>query len=58
MMNIEQVREHALKLCGVTEDQPFGDDIVTFRVEGKIFLCLWLCGGKYDKWDGTTRVAC
>lgn len=48
MMNIEQVREHALKLCGVTEDQPFGDDIVTFRVEGKIFLCLWLGGDKYD----------
>lgn len=48
MMNIEQVREYALKLCGVTEDQPFGDDVVTFRVEGKIFLCLWLGGGKYD----------
>ena len=58
MMNIEQVREYTLKLCGVTEDQPFGDDIVTFRVEGKIFLCLWLGGGKYDKWDGTTRFAC
>lgn len=58
MMNIEQVREYTLKLCGVTEDQPFGDDIVTFRVEGKIFLCLWLDGGKYDKWDGTTRFAC
>ena len=58
MMNIEQVREYALKLCGVTEDQPFGDDVVTFRVEGKIFLCLWLGGGKYDKWDGASRFAC
>lgn len=48
MMNIEQVREYTLSLCGVTEDQPFGDDVVTFRVEGKIFLCLWLGGGKYD----------
>ena len=34
-MDIEQVREYALSLFGVTEDQPFGDDVVTFRVEGK-----------------------
>lgn len=46
MMNVEQIREAALSLCGVTEDQPFGPDIVTFRVEGKIFLCLWL--DEYD----------
>lgn len=58
MMNIEQVREYALSLCGVTEDQPFGDDNVTFRVEGKIFLCLWLGGGTYDKWGGAPRFAC
>ena len=44
-MNIEQVREYALSLYGVTEDQPFGDDIITFRLEGKIFVCLWLGGG-------------
>ena len=41
-MNIEQVRDFTLSLPGVTEDQPFGDDNITFRVEGKIFLCLWL----------------
>lgn len=41
-MNIEEVRSYALSLPGVTEDQPFGEDNVTFRVEGKIFLCLWL----------------
>lgn len=58
IMNIEQVREYTLSLCGVTEDQPFGDDVVTFRVEGKIFLCLWLGGGTYDKWDGASRFAC
>ena len=40
-MNIEEVRSYALSLPGVTEDQPFGEDNVTFRVEGKIFL--WLC---------------
>ena len=41
-MNIEQVREYTLSLPGVTEDQPFGDDNITFRLEGKIFECLWL----------------
>ena len=35
-MNIEQVRECALSLPGVTEDMPFGDDHVVFRIEGKI----------------------
>lgn len=43
-MNVEQIREYALSLRGVTEDQPFGPDIVTYRVEGKIFICLWLGG--------------
>jgi len=47
-MNIEDVREYTLSLVGVTEDQPFGDDIITFRIEGKIFLCLWLGGGEHD----------
>ena len=52
-MNIEQVREYTLSIPGVTEDQPFGDDIITFRIEGKIFLCLWLSGGKYDNKSNT-----
>ena len=56
-MNIEQVREYTLSLYGVTEDQPFGDDIITFRLEGKIFVCLWLGGGKYDMKDGEPRLA-
>ena len=55
-MDIEQVREYALSLFGVTEDQPFGDDVVTFRVEGKIFLCLWLGGGKYNIDESMRRV--
>ena len=56
-MNIEEVRDYALSLYGVTEDQPFGDDILTFRVEGKIFACLWLGGGKHDMKDGESRLA-
>ena len=56
-MNIEEVRDYALSLYGVTEDQPFGDDILTFRVEGKIFACLWLGGGKHDMKDRESRLA-
>ena len=41
-MNVEDVRLFALSLNGVTEDMPFGDDLVTFRIEGKIFLALSL----------------
>ncbi len=56
-MNIEQVREYTMSLPGVTEDQPFGDDIITFRLEGKIFVCLWLGGGKHDMQDSEPRLA-
>lgn len=57
-MNIEEVRHFALSLPGVTEDQPFGDDNITFRVEGKIFMCLWLGGGKYNIDETMLRFAC
>ena len=56
-MNIEQIREYTLSLQGVTEDQPFGDDNITFRLEGKIFLCLWIGGGKNDMKDSEQRFA-
>ena len=56
-MNIEQVREYTLSLPGVTEDQPFGDDIITFRLEGKIFVCLWLGDGKHDIKNSEPRLA-
>lgn len=56
-MNIELVREYTLSLKGVTEDQPFGDDIITFRLEGKIFVCLWLGDGKHDMLDSEPRLA-
>lgn len=57
-MNIEQVRDFVLSLYGVTEDQPFGDDNITFRVEGKIFLCLWLANDKQGTRDSMPRFAC
>ena len=37
-----------MSLNGVTEDQPFGDDNITFRLEGKIFMCLWLGSDRND----------
>ena len=39
-MNIEEVREFCLSLPGVTEDSPYGPDMIVFRIEGKIFLHL------------------
>jgi len=56
-MNIEQVRSYALSLYGVTEDQAFGDDIINYRLEGKIFVCLWLGGNGQDIKDSTPRFA-
>ena len=56
-MNIEEVREFTLGLKGVTEDQPFGDDIITFRLEGKIFVCLWLGGDQPETKDAEPRLA-
>lgn len=56
-MDIEQVREYTLTLLGVTEDQPFGDDLITFRVEGKIFLCLSLVAGQHNLPSDQPRLA-
>lgn len=50
-MNIEEVREYTLSIPCVTEDQPFGDDLLVFRIEGKIFMCLWL-----GSTDGSDRL--
>ena len=38
-MNVEDIREFCLSLKGVTEEFPFGDDTLVFKVAGKIF-CL------------------
>jgi predicted DNA-binding protein (MmcQ/YjbR family) len=56
-MDIEQVREYALSILGVTEDQPFGDDVITYRIEGKIFLCLSLGEGQNDMGNSEPRLA-
>jgi predicted DNA-binding protein (MmcQ/YjbR family) len=47
-MNIEQIREYCLSIPGVTEDMPFGEDTLVFRVGNKIFALINL--------DGETRI--
>jgi predicted DNA-binding protein (MmcQ/YjbR family) len=37
-MNIEQIREYCLKKKGVTEEFPFNEDTLVYKVAGKIFL--------------------
>ena len=46
-----------MSLFGVTEDQPFGDDNITFRLEGKIFMCLSLGGDEQEIRDYEPRLA-
>ncbi len=41
-MDAELVREYCLLKTATTEDQPFGPDVLTFRVAGKIYLLLSL----------------
>lgn len=40
MLNIEHLRLYLLAKRGCTEDTPFGEDLLTFRVLGKIFACI------------------
>lgn len=39
-MNVEDIRLYALSLPGVQEGFPFGEDVVVFKVNDKIFLLL------------------
>ena len=36
-MNLEELREYCLSLPHVTEDMPFGEDILVFRICNRIF---------------------
>lgn len=38
MLNLEQTREYCLKKKGVTEEFPFDEETLVFKVAGKIFL--------------------
>jgi predicted DNA-binding protein (MmcQ/YjbR family) len=41
-MNVETLRTYVLAMPAVTEDMPFGEDVLAFRVCGKIFALLAL----------------
>lgn len=41
-MNIESFREYCISLPFVTEDMPFDDTVVVFRLKDKIFACICL----------------
>ncbi|HWW40162.1 MmcQ/YjbR family DNA-binding protein [Pedobacter sp.] len=41
-MNIEELRDYCLQKPGVTEDFPFGDQTLVFKIGGKIFLLIGL----------------
>lgn len=42
MMDIEYFRQYALNKKAVTEETPFGDDVLVYKVYGKIFLLISL----------------
>ena len=44
-MDLMGLRDYALALPGVTEDCPFGEGALVFRVGGKIFVFMSLYGG-------------
>ena len=43
-MNIEELREYCLRLPQVTEDMPFDDETLVFKVGGKMFCLASLTG--------------
>ena len=36
-MNLEELREYCLSLPHTTEDMPFGEDVLVFRIRNRIF---------------------
>jgi len=44
-VNIEEIRDYCLTKPGVTEDMPFGEDTLVFRVGEKLFLLISLSQG-------------
>lgn len=37
-MNVDEIRDYCLSKNNVTEDMPFGESVLVFRIGGKIFL--------------------
>lgn len=52
-MNLEEFREHCLAKGGVTESTPFGEDVLVFKVGGKMFALASL-----DEVPSTANLKC
>jgi predicted DNA-binding protein (MmcQ/YjbR family) len=52
-MHLDAYRDLCLGLPHVTEDQPFGPDVLVFRIGGKIFALLGL-----DRYPPTVTLKC
>ena len=50
-MNIEQVREYCISKKGTTEEFPFDNDTLVFKVMGKMFILVPL-----DRWERTQDI--
>lgn len=52
-MNVEELREFLLSFSGVTEEEPFGPDVVVYKVVGKMFALV-----DYDSVPVTMNLKC
>ncbi|OUR98349.1 MmcQ-like protein [Flavobacteriales bacterium 33_180_T64] len=55
-MNIEQLREYCLQKKGVTEDFPFDENTLVFKVLGKMFALFPL--RKWEGGEGSVNLKC
>jgi len=53
IMNMEQLRELLLSFPGVTEEEPFGPEVVVYKVMGKMFALV-----DYDSVPPTMNLKC
>ena len=55
-MNIDHIRDHCLAKKGATEEFPFDESTLVFKVLGKIFLIAPL--DRWDKGEGSINLKC
>lgn len=55
-MNIEQLREHCIHKKAVTEEFPFDEDTLVFKVLGKMFVIAPL--DRWEKGEATITLKC
>lgn len=55
-MNIEQLREYCIKKQAVTEEFPFDDNVLVFKVLGKMFVMSPL--DKWEKGEASVTLKC